>query len=90
MPCGPGDDSFPPVQCFLRTQLLVRVCFVININKAQGQSFSGALALYLRGNVFSHGLYDGPTKATRPKLFLVLCPTNPLTRNVVSPEVLQN
>lgn len=89
MPCGPGDDSIS-VQKFLRTQFPVRVFFVITTNKAQGQSFGEALGI-LRDHLFSHvQLYVALSRVTHPKNIQILCPTFPMTRNVVYPEALQN
>lgn len=39
----------------MRTQFLVKVCFVITVSKAQGKSFNGAVGLDLSDTVFSYG-----------------------------------
>lgn len=42
MSCGPGDSNFL-CQGFKRTEFLLRVCFPVTVNKAHGQSSSGAV-----------------------------------------------
>ena len=91
MPCGPGDSSFP-VQGFTRTQFPNRVCFCITLNKAQGQSFSGAVGLDLIEPVFTHGqLYVGLSRVTHPENLMICIPeeNQGKTQNLVYPEVLQ-
>lgn len=83
MPYGPGEESFS-MQGFLVTQFPVRVCLRITINKAQVQSSGVALRVDLQEPVFSHGqLYVGLFRATRPKNLCIICPTFPLTQNIV-------
>lgn len=53
MPCCSGNSNFL-IQVFMRTQLPVRLCNVITINKVQGQSSCEAVGLDLSDTVCSH------------------------------------
>ena len=74
-----------------RRQFPVRLAFAITINKAQGQS-TKFVGIDLRIPVFSHGqLYVALSRSTSSKRIKVLLPNNvqqPVTSNVVYPEVL--
>ena len=89
-----SDDELSSVQ-FKRTQFLLRLCFAMTINKAQGQTLD-YVGLYLREPVFSHGqLYVALSRArTASNIKVLIQPphgqrqsTN-FTRNVVYQEVL--
>lgn len=54
IPFDPGDDDFP-IKGFKRIQTPVCICFTITANKAQDQSFSGALGIDLRHECFTNG-----------------------------------
>ncbi|XP_014776285.1 uncharacterized protein LOC106873444 [Octopus bimaculoides] len=73
---------------FTRRHFPVKVCFVISINKAQGQSLQ-VVGLDLAQQVFTHGqLYVGCSHIGSPhNLFICGNPGN--TRNVVYKEALQ-
>jgi ATP-dependent DNA helicase PIF1 len=50
---------------FKRTQIPVRLCFSITINKSQGQTLDFC-ALYLKSNIFAHGqLYVAMSRVKR-------------------------
>lgn len=53
MPYGPNEASFL-IHDVLKAQFSVGVCFGITPNKAQRQSFSGAIGLDLHEHEFSH------------------------------------
>ena len=75
---------------FCCCQFPVRLAFALSINKAQGQSVK-YVGLDVHVPVFAHGqLYVALSSATsclRVKILLP-DPTDPLTINVVHPEVL--
>jgi ATP-dependent DNA helicase PIF1 len=83
IPLIPSDCPFP----FKRLQFPIRPCFVMTINKAQGQSLS-VVGLNLDDPCFSHGqLYVGCSRVgQRDKLFI--CSPNQKTKNIVYPTVL--
>lgn len=73
-----------------RKQFPVRLCFVMTINKSQGQSFH-TVGLDLRIPVFTHGhLYVGVSRLScADGLSILLLPENQRrARNIVFPEVL--
>ena len=73
-----------------RKQFPVRLCFVITINKSQGQSFE-AVGVDLRSPVFSHGqFYVAALRVTSQAGLCILLPPNiNHTSNIVYPEILQ-
>ena len=76
---------------FVRFQFPIRPCFAISMNKSQGQTFL-RVGIYLPKSFFSHGkLYVALSQAKkRSDIHVVLHFTDgrPLTRNVVSKELL--
>lgn len=75
---------------FSRTQIPVRLCFAMTINKAQGQSFEH-VGLDLRTSVFSHGqFYVAVSRVTDVHNLLVLYrpESGGKVQNIVYPEVL--
>ncbi|EPQ61092.1 hypothetical protein GLOTRDRAFT_32143 [Gloeophyllum trabeum ATCC 11539] len=74
-----------------RRQFPVRLAFTITINKAQGQSVK-YVGIDLRIPVFTHGqLYVALSRATSAHRIRILLPDTsiePLTKNIVFPEVL--
>ena len=89
MNCVPGVDDIP-IPGFRRCQFLVRVCFAMTINKAQGQSVPGKLGVDLTSFCFAHGqLCVALPRATHPgKVFVCTEDGKSKTENVVYPEVL--
>lgn len=94
--CGVGEavfiPRFPliphnfPFQ-FKRVQFPVNVCFVMTINKSQGQTLRAA-GVDLRTRCFSHGqLYVACSRVTSPDSLYILAPGS-ITTNVVYREVL--
>ena len=73
-----------------RTQLPVRLCFAMTINKSQGQSFE-QIGIDLREPVFTHGqFYVAVSRVTDVhKLTVLLPPGLDKSSNVVYPEVLE-
>lgn len=94
IPLQPSDHEKYPVQ-FTRKQFPIRLCFVMTINKAQGQTLE-KVGIYLREPVFSHGhLYVALSRATNAGGIKILIePTNEdninndRTRNIVYDEQL--
>jgi hypothetical protein len=77
---------------FSRKQLPVRLCFVMTINKSQGQSFH-TIGLDLRTPVFTHGqFYVAVSRTSSIEGLSILIPRENLSRtlNVTYPEVLAN
>jgi ATP-dependent DNA helicase PIF1 len=75
-----------------RKQFPVRLCFVMTINKSQGQSFH-TVGLDLRTPVFAHGqFYVGVSRTSSVEGLSILLPQENLSRtlNVIYPEVLAN
>ena len=62
--CTVSKDGFL-ISGFWRCQFLIRVCFAMTINKAQGQLMPGTLKIDLHGQFSSHGqLYLALSKKT--------------------------
>jgi ATP-dependent DNA helicase PIF1 len=75
-----------------RKQFLVCLCFVITINKSQGQSFH-TVGLDLRTTVFTHGqFYVAISRTSSVEGLSILLPENSGSRtlNITYPEVLAN
>lgn len=75
-----------------RKQLPVRLCFVMTINKSQGQSFN-TVGLDLRTPVFTHGqFYVAVSRTSSVEGLSILIPEedSSQTLNVNYPEVLAN
>ena len=73
-----------------RQQYPIRLCFVITVNKSQGQSLK-TVGVYLRTSTFTHGqLYVALSRVTSAQGVTVLLYENSdgKTNNVVYPEVL--
>ena len=88
-----SDDQIYPIP-FKRCQFLVRLCFAMIINKAQGQTLD-FVGLYLKEPVFSHGqLYVALSRAkTSTNVKVLIWPLSTddrcdTTRNIVYHEVL--
>ncbi|XP_026450717.1 ATP-dependent DNA helicase PIF1-like [Papaver somniferum] len=91
--------TFQPLASELNTQMErrqfpIRVAYAMTINKSQGQSVKN-VGIYLRTQVFSHGqLYVALSRCTAARRITLLFPNesnvskDPLTKNVVYPEVL--
>jgi ATP-dependent DNA helicase PIF1 len=76
---------------FKRLQFSVSLCYAMTINKAQGQTITGKLGLYLPAPCFSHGqLNVGTSRVTYGKNILILAPgeRNNIIHNIVYPELL--
>ena len=74
---------------FKRLQFLIRLAFVITINKAQGQSLE-LCGLYLHADCFSHGqLYVACPRVGNPDNLFIYT-ENGTTKNIVYPQVLEN
>ncbi|XP_027109519.2 uncharacterized protein [Coffea arabica] len=90
----PSDEQYPVP--YKRTQFPIRLCFVMTINKAQGQTLD-FVSIYLKEPVFSHGqLYVTLSRAKtasavkvliRPTYFDESCTDH--TKNIVYKEVLE-
>uniref|UniRef100_A0A0L8G012 ATP-dependent DNA helicase n=1 Tax=Octopus bimaculoides TaxID=37653 RepID=A0A0L8G012_OCTBM len=82
--------SLPPsdlIYKFKRLQFPVKICFEMEINKAQGQSLQ-MVGLNLTEEVFSHGQhYVGCSRVGRPQS-LYICASEGKTRNVAYKEAL--
>jgi hypothetical protein len=75
---------------YSRKQFLVRLCFVMTINKAQGQSLQ-KVGIDLRQPVFTHGqFYVAFSRVTDVTNLDILLPyrDNDMVENIVYPEVL--
>ncbi|XP_027103304.1 uncharacterized protein [Coffea arabica] len=89
------SDSNIYIVPFKKTQLSVRLCFAMTINKAQGQTLD-FVGLYLKEPVFGHGqLYVALSRAKTANDVRVLVKPSPdeqtdivSTRNIVYNEVL--
>lgn len=95
IPFVPCENDISPIR-FKRTQFLVRVCFAMTINKAQGQTLD-FVGLYLPEPVFAYGqLYVALSRVKSSKYVKLLMKPNEnkerhhttCTRNVVYKEVL--
>ncbi|XP_074108440.1 ATP-dependent DNA helicase pif1-like [Cotesia typhae] len=83
IPLIPSDYHFK----FKRLQFPVRVCFVMSINKAQGQSLKLA-GVDLQSDCFSHGqFYVACSRVSSSENLIILQPEK-RTKNVVYKEVL--
>jgi ATP-dependent exoDNAse (exonuclease V) alpha subunit len=71
-----------------RKQFSVRLCFVITVNKTQGQSLN-TVGVDLRMSAFSHEqLYVTLSRVTDVSRLCVLLSQNKKTENIVYPKVL--
>ncbi|XP_074374518.1 uncharacterized protein LOC141714921 [Apium graveolens] len=91
---GLCNDTYWPFE-FKRTQFPLQICFVMTVNKSQGQSLD-TFGLYLPRPVFSHGqLYVAISLVTSPEGLHILIDddngksTN-ITSNVMFEEVFNN
>ena len=87
--CATDKDLGIPLS---RKQFPVRLCFVMTINKSQGQSFS-VVGLDLRTPVFTHGqFYVAASRTSAIEGLSILLPegSGSKTLNVTYPEVLAN
>ena len=84
-----SDDELPYIVS--RVQFLVRLCFVMIINKGQGQSFD-TVGVDLRTSVFTHGQFYvvmlRVTDVNRLAILLLEDEMSNRVRNIVYPEVL--
>ena len=87
-----GSDSSLPFN-IKRLQFPIRLAFSMTINKSQGQTFD-KVAVHLEKPVFAHGqLYVAISRVRKLEDLAVYLgkstndPENPITRNVVYPEV---
>ncbi|CAA0806960.1 PIF1 helicase [Striga hermonthica] len=95
IPFEPPEEEQYPVP-YIRKQFLLRLCFAMTINKAQGQTLDH-VGIYLREPVFSHGqLYVALSRAKKAASvkMLIQPPFGDgnlvnLTENIVYKEVLQ-
>lgn len=74
-----------------RVQLPIKVCYVMTINKAQGQTLQQAV-IDLRSPVFTHGqLYVALSRVGDPTAIKVMTAAEhgPYTANVVYPELIE-
>jgi hypothetical protein len=77
---------------FSRKQFPIRLCFVMTINKSQGQSFH-TVGLDLRTPVFTHGqFYVAVSRTSSVEGLSILLSENSRSKtlNVTYPEVLSN
>ena len=85
----PQDTQIPFEFC--RRQFPLHLCFAMTINKAQGQSV-GHVGLNLQNPIFTHGqLYvaiSRVTSSTNIKAIWDVKSHNPVTKNIVYPEVI--
>ena len=85
----PQDTQIPFEFC--RRQFPLHLCFAMTINKAQGQSVAH-VGLNLQNPIFTHGqLYvaiSRVTSSTNIKAIWDVKSHNPVTKNIVYPEVL--
>ena len=85
----PQDTQIPFEFC--RRQFPIHLCFAMTINKAQGQSV-GHVGLNLQNGVFTHGqLYVAISRVTSSQNIKAIWDAkfpNPITKNIVYPEVL--
>lgn len=94
IPLSPAENEGYPFQ-FRIKQFLIRLCFAMTINKAQGQTIP-IVGVYLPQPVFSHGqLYVALSRGTSMSTTKVLIKPNSITsiddtrtKNVVYKEVL--
>ena len=88
---SPSDTQLPFE--FERRQFPLRLCFVMTINKAQGQSLQH-VGLDLRTLVFTHGQFyvvvSRVTSVHNIKAIWNADVDSPVTTNIVYPEVLLN
>lgn len=85
----PSDSTLPFI--LKRRQFPVRIALAMSINKSQGQSIA-YVGLDLRTSVFTHGqLYVALSRAIASNRIKILLSSNveqPITKNIVYPEVL--
>lgn len=66
VPCETGNEDFP-ISRLETSQFSIRPCFAFTTNKAQRQSFSGAIGLDLPHDCFTHDqLLVAMSKITHP------------------------
>ena len=67
-----------------RRQFPIQHAFAMTINKSQGQTLSGKVAVYLKKGIFSHGqLYVAASRVTDPSNILFIIPKMKGTKNIV-------
>ena len=85
----PSDTQVPFE--FSQRQFPVKLCFAMSINKSQGQSVT-YVGLDVQNAVFTHGqLYAGISWVTSVHNIKVIWDSNmenPVTKNIVYPEVI--